>query len=292
MIKSMTAFARSEKNNENQNILIEARSLNSKYLDIFIRMSSTYQSLEEQIRKKISQKISRGRIELSIHIDDRQADLDSFEINWEKAKAYYNCLNDIKEYFHLDSEIPLTTLLGGQIIKPVENVKDFESIWGLMDICIDDILDNLNEMKVNEGKAISHDFEKRLDYIEKQIDIVENSSDEHLKIYHEKLKERMDSLTKGSVETDPVRIAQEAALFADRSDISEEILRIRSNVTQFRNFLDVQEPVGRKLNFILQEIGREFNTIGSKTASIEASKIIVDLKSEHEKLREQIQNIE
>ncbi len=184
-------------------------------------------------------------------------------------------------------------LLIEESIKALENTeKDIKKVWGHLSPVFKEVLDNINSMREAEGAHTAKDFLTRLDYIEKSIDEIEEKSTDLPKIYKEKLEARISSLTDGILELDKNRIGQEAALLADRSDISEEITRSRSHVEQFRKIMSTEENPGRKLNFLLQEFNREFNTMGSKTGSTNVSHMIVDLKSELEKIREQVQNVE
>jgi uncharacterized protein (TIGR00255 family) len=164
--------------------------------------------------------------------------------------------------------------------------------WPLMTDCLARVLENLDGMRRCEGDHLHTDFIQRLDWIEDQLKVIEASADGLLAIYRDRLQGRIDALTQGVVTLDPMRIAQEAALMADRSDISEEIVRAKSHIAQFRSVLGGEEPAGRKLNFLLQEFNREFNTIGSKTGQAAVSHTIVAVKAELEKMREQVQNIE
>jgi uncharacterized protein (TIGR00255 family) len=178
------------------------------------------------------------------------------------------------------------------VIKPAENKKDIEAQWLLIKESLDEALLLLDDMRRKEGEFIAHDFVKRIENIEKLINSIEFESRDLLLYYTQRLKERISALTKDTIELDAGRIAQEAAFLADRCDISEELVRAKSHLSQFKFIMDSDEPAGRKLNFLLQELNREFNTIGSKTEKAVVSHTIVDIKSEIEKLREQVQNIE
>lgn len=293
MIKSMTAFARTEKTTQTQSLTMEMRSLNSRYLDIVLRMTHGYLLLEDRIKKQINQSASRGRIEVSINIKEDALETEMFEVDWPKAKAYFNSLEQIKEQFNLNDDISLRLLLGtAGIIKPAEIEKDADATWPLIEECLSELLANLNAMRLKEGQAIANDFIVRLNIIEKHLQVIEGANTDLLGQYQERLKNRIAELTNGVIEIDPVRIAQEAAFLANRSDVSEEIVRAKSHIKQFREILNSDEAVGRQLNFLLQEMGREFNTVGSKTDNIEVSQAVVSVKTELEKIREQVQNVE
>ncbi|OQX23172.1 MAG: YicC family protein [Desulfobacteraceae bacterium IS3] len=293
MIKSMTAFSKAEKIEEKLSIYVEIRSYNNRYLDITLRSPAGYISFEERIKSLISEKVSRGRIEIKLQIKDEAEEACVFEINELKAAAYYAALGQLKSRFNLCGDIGIDLMANvGGIIKPAEIDNNTEARWPIVKACIEEAADGLNAMRKTEGDFIAGDFIKRLDYIEKAMAEIEEKSGSLLPYYQERLKERISALTRGIVDIDPGRISQEAAMLADRSDISEEIVRAKSHIGQFRAITDAEEPSGRKLNFLLQEFNREFNTMGSKTGNADVSHIIVNVKSELEKIREQVQNVE
>jgi len=293
MLKSMTAFARAEKNIDDINAVIEIRSLNSKYLDIILKIPPSLYSYEEEIKKIISNNLSRGRIEVYIHVIDNSEEEKSYEIDFKTAQAYYNALMKIINHFKLKDEISLDQLLNsGHILKLEQIQKDSSKAWPLIKDCLNDAIDSIISMRIKEGDTIAKDFENRLLFIENQMNDIAALAKDLPCVYQNKLKEKITVLTQGVIEIDESRIAQEAAFLADKSDISEEMVRINSHIDQFRNLIYSNEQSGRKLNFLLQELSREFNTIGAKTSSIDISHIIVSLKAEQEKIREQVQNIE
>ncbi|RPH51627.1 MAG: YicC family protein [Desulfobacteraceae bacterium] len=293
MIKSMTGFARSEKAGENIEIVTEIRSYNSKNLDVNLRIPHDYLSLEEKIKRLVSDTISRGRIEIRIEIKNNVNNVREFEIDEGKATAYYNALMHLKNILKIDSEVPFSIVSGAEgVIKPAVIVKDIESEWPFIKKSLEDAMRRLDEMRKKEGEFIVGDFITRLGSIEKLLGLIENESKDIPLYYMERLKERISFLIGDTVELDAGRIAQEAAFLADRCDISEEIVRAKSHIIQFNMIMSSGEPAGRKLNFLLQELNREFNTMGSKTEKAVVSHTIVDIKSEIEKVREQVQNIE
>jgi uncharacterized protein (TIGR00255 family) len=287
MIKSMTGFATAERTVQEITVSADIHAYNSKHLDVVLRMPSGYMPLEEKIKARITARIARGRMEVKIQIKDQSEGAVAFEIDHMRARAVQSALTELKN----DISLELLMSFGG-IIKPVETVTESESIWPVIEECLALALDNLETMQKKEGDFIAGDLLKRLDYIEDCIGEIENDSGDLLYHYQQRLRERISSLTREIVEIDPGRLAQEAAFLADRSDISEEIVRAKSHVRQFRHIMDSEEPGGRKLNFLLQELHREFNTMGSKIGQADTSHRIVDVKSELEKIREQIQNVE
>jgi len=293
MMKSMTAYARSEKTADEINVSTEIRSYNSRYLDVSMRIMHGYNVLEDKIKTLISEKIDRGRIEVSLQINDGSEEAYNFEINIPKAKAYHNCLVQLKDQVDLHSEITVDLLVReGGVIRTVEIDRDMDAVWPVVRDCVDEALNNLVEMRKKEGEFIALDIEGRINRIEKSVHLIEKESSDLLYHYQQRLKERIVALTREMVEIDPERITQEAAFLADKSDISEEIVRVASHIKQFRTIMNSEEPAGRKLNFLLQELHREFNTMGSKTVKAHVSHTIVEVKSELEKIREQLQNVE
>jgi len=293
MLKSMTAYAKSEKTQEKFTVLIEIRSYNSRYLDISLRIPHGYLSLEEKIKTLIAGKVARGRIEVNLQVREDSAEAYAFEIDTPKARAYYDSLVQLKDKFNINSKISIDLLVnGGGIIKPAEFGFDMEACWPVFEDCINEALDNLIAMRKKEGDFLEADIAARLDGIEESVDQIQKESRDLLSHYQQRLKDRIAALTKGIIEIDPDRIIQEAAFLADRSDISEEIVRAASHIKQFRTIMNSEKPAGRKLNFLMQELNREFNTMGSKTDNINVSHIIVAVKADLEKIREQLQNVE
>jgi uncharacterized protein (TIGR00255 family) len=293
MLKSMTAYAKSEKTQKNITVLIEIRSYNSRYLDIALRTPHGYLALEEKIKTLIAGKVARGRIEVNLQVRDDSGEAYAFEIDTPKARAYYDSLVQLKDKLNINSKISIDLLVsGGGIIKPAEVAFDMEACWPVFEDCINEALDNLIAMRKKEGDFLEADIAVRLDGIEESVDQIQKESSDLLSHYQQRLKDRIAALTKGIIEIDPDRIAQEAAFLADRSDISEEIVRAASHIEQFRTIMNSEEPAGRKLNFLMQELNREFNTMGSKTDNTNVSHIIVTVKADLEKIREQLQNVE
>lgn len=293
MLNSMTAFAGAETNENDLSINLEIRSYNSKNLDISLRMTSAWQTLEERVKRMISERVSRGRIEIKLQVSDQSEKALSFDIDQAKANAFHQALLKLKETLGLTGEISLdmiTTTPG--IIKPAETVRDPETDWPVVSACLENALADLISMRRKEGAFMEKDLAGRLDFIEAALRDIEAAAADLPTHYQERLSERIAALTEGRVALDAARIAQEAAILADRSDISEEVVRAASHIQQFRHIMAADTPAGRKLNFLLQEFNREFNTMGAKAGSASVSHTIVDVKSELEKMREQVQNVE
>jgi uncharacterized protein (TIGR00255 family) len=289
----MTAYAGAEQTGGALTVAAEIRTYNSRHFDLVMRLPHGYSGLEDRLKAMVNEKIARGRVEVQLRIREVSGETGLFEIDEGAAASYVDVLKRLQERFSLQGD--LTVELVGKapgIIKPAEIEKDMEAAWPVAAGCLGEALDALNAMRVKEGDFIAADFSNRLAFIASCIDRIAESADDLLPVYQQRLTERIEALTRGLVEVDPGRIAQEAAVLADRSDISEEIVRARSHVTQFKETMESEEPAGRKLNFLLQEFNREFNTMASKAGSTEVSHTIVAVRAELEKLREQVQNVE
>ncbi len=293
MLKSMTAYATNETNEQNISVSVEIRTYNSRHLDIMLRLPSGYLNLEEKIKGLLSSAIVRGRVEVRLKITDVSETAGAYEVDLNKAKAYFAALEQLKSALNLKGGPSLDSIAAVPgVLQPAENGRDSEASWPSIVSCMQPALDELDRMRRQEGAFLEKDFLQRLERMEQGIDQIEQMAAGLVDQYREKLLARIDALTQGTVELDPMRVAQEIAILADRSDISEEIVRARSHIAQFRTTMEADEPAGRKLNFLLQEFNREFNTMGSKIGQADIAHIVVDMKAEIEKMREQVQNIE
>lgn len=293
MIKSMTAYTSHELRQNDIIVAVEIRSFNSRHLDMVLRLPSGYAVLEEKIKHLINANVTRGRIEIRIHVKDESHEALSYAVDWVRAKSYLAAADQLKRAFRLSSELTIEHIAAvGGIIQPVENAPVAETHWPSIELCLETALSDLDRMRRTEGDFIHKDFSERLVFIEECLLQIEAATEAVLSAYQEKLAARIGNMTQGLLELDSGRIAQEAAILADRSDISEEIVRARSHIEQFRSLLNSDEPAGRKLNFLLQELNREFNTMGAKVGQAAVAHVIVNIKAELEKLREQVQNIE
>jgi uncharacterized protein (TIGR00255 family) len=292
MILSMTAFSSTKLTVPPTSVNCEIRACNSKALDISLRITPGYSALEEKVKSLISEMISRGRLDILIQISETAVSPAAFEIDEPRALAYYQVLTEIKERFSLKSSVSLQMMAAAGIIKPSESEKDMDAAWAAVQPCTRAAVCELVAMRRQEGEYMACDIRARLEIIENQLTGIETESEGIVAYYQERLMRRIQKITQGIVDIDPGRMAQEAAFLADRSDISEEIVRARSHIIQFHQFMDAPEPAGRKLNFLLQEMNREFNTMGSKTENASVSYRVVEVKTELEKIREQVQNIE
>ena len=293
MIKSMTAFSQASLTVGTLTADVTLRSYNSKYLDMACHCPESCQALEEDIKKIIAKTHDRGRIEIKLSIQDEAKDLEQFDVDMAKALSYYQALKKIKEELTLSSDITLDQLLAARnIIIPSKKEAGMESLWKAVGPCVETASAGLDLMRRQEGKNLHADLTRRMDDIEKKVKEIEMEAGGIPLLYKQRLMERIAYLTADAEGLDPVRISQEAAILADKSDVTEEITRIYIHIQQFREVLESDEPGGRKLNFLIQEFNREFNTIGSKAGNASLSHSVVELKSELEKIREQVQNIE
>jgi uncharacterized protein (TIGR00255 family) len=293
MIKSMTAFASAQQSEHDVTVDVEMRSFNSRHLDIALRLPSGYAVLEEKVKHLIGGAVCRGRIEARVQIRDNSEAAVFFEVDWERARSYLAAIAELQKTLKVSSSLTAEQIAAVPgILQQAEASKSAEEHWPLISTCLQQALSALDHMRRQEGDFIHSDFVQRINAIADGLQHIESATQGLVPLYRERLEARIAALTKGVVELDPMRIAQEAAIMADRSDISEETVRARSHIEQFRQLLEDDEAAGRKLNFLLQELNREFNTMGAKAGQAAVAHIIVDMKAEIEKLREQVQNIE
>lgn len=293
MIKSMTAFGSAALEQGNRRYVAEIRSVNHRYRDIVVRVPRNHQALEEGLRGIIASRTSRGRIEASFQIEAGcDAPPYALELNLPLADAYLRIFRQLADHSGLDQEIhPEFLMQMKDVILVTPEKEDMGEAREGLESVLNRALDALEEMRINEGNAIVGDFHERLDRLDAFIDAVHQRAPDLPDVYQKRLTERVETLLNG-VDVDPARLAQEVAFLADRSDITEEIVRARSHLKQFRDYLLSDDAVGRRLDFLLQEINREVNTLGVKASDTAISQLAVEMKAELEKLREQVQNVE
>lgn len=293
MIKSMTAFANNEQTMDDISIKVEIRTYNSRHLDIQLRMPPGYQVLEEKLKTLISGCVARGRVDVKLHIDDLSEAAVAFEVDEARARAYHQALKNLKKILGLEGPLPMEWITArSDFIKPREVESNMNKIWTCLADCMQRGLADVDAMRRKEGAFIANDFRERMQFLKQSIDQIEDHSTGLLEQYKQRLMERISVLTEQRLALDEGRLEQEAAFLTDKSDISEEIIRVRSHLAQFEAIMAAEAPSGHKLNFLLQEINREFNTIGSKSVKTDISHLVVNVKSELEKIREQVQNVE
>jgi len=293
MIKSMTAFSQVSNIYGSFTADVTIRSYNSRHLDISLSCPEFCQVFEDDIKKIISKTHGRGRIEIKLFIREDAKDLELFEVDEAKIASYYQALKKIKEDLNLQADISMTDVLSARnVIVNSKRQWDLENLWKAIEPSIKTASINLELMRKEEGENLYSDLSARIDYIEGNLSKIEKDAATIPQVYKKRLMERISFLTSDAEGIDPVRISQEAAILADKSDVSEEIVRLYSHIKLFREILESDDSQGRKLNFLIQEFNREFNTIGSKAGNASLSHMVVDMKSELEKIREQVQNIE
>lgn len=289
----MTAYGRGEHCFEDTVFIVEIRSVNHRYMDIVLRMPKSLLALEKDIKAQISSRIRRGRVEVSIEMQSRGENIPyDLELNAPLAKSYFNIFTQLAESVGLDQEIRLESLAQMKDVitaKPAE--MDLAQVQQGIEEALDQALNPLDEMRRREGKAIEADFLERIRLLERYLDEVEKQAPELVQTYRKRLKDNVNRMLE-DVSLDESRLAQEIAVFAEKSDITEEIVRFKSHLAQFRKYMAADDIVGRRLDFLIQEINREVNTIGSKTPDSQVSMMVVEMKAELEKLREQVQNVE
>ncbi len=291
-IKSMTGFGRGEITSGGRVWTAEMRCVNNRYLDLKMKLPRGYTPLEERIRRKVGVTCQRGRIELFLSVSGDFADLQEVKVHLALASGYRNALQILAEEFTLPLEITPQLLASfPEVLNRQQKDEDLEGIWSIVEKAIDEALAQCDTMRLQEGDALAADLTARLYFFSTTIDSIERSIPELLEQRRTSLTERLEKLV-GNVQLDPARLVQEIAIMADKTDVTEEIVRLRCHIKQFNLFLSEEGGVGRKLDFLLQEFLREVNTLASKINDAKLAHLTVDLKSELEKMREQVQNIE
>ncbi len=293
MIKSMTGFAQTVFSDQGLQITLAVKTYNNRFLDLNLRLSSALYPLEDRIKTYIGSRISRGRVECSLQLASQEKlQNGNLAINWPLAKTYGRLLTELKENLNIPGTLKLGDLLSlKDLIVYQESSYSEEFLWRKLAAPLKKLFDGLQKMRTAEGKNLAKDLVERLEIIRQGSDLISQKVPRVVEAYQVRLKDRIQRLAKG-IEVDPIRLAQEVAILADRSDISEELVRLGSHVKQFKTLFKESQSVGKKMEFLLQEMNREVNTIGSKSQDSEISHQVVAIKAELEKLREQIQNIE
>ncbi len=292
MTRSMTGFGRSEYTSPARVITVEIKSVNHRYSEILIRMPRQYSLLEEQIKRNILKQVFRGRVEVYIKVENTQISPDRVQVDKELAVAYYRAMKELAMATGLAIDAGITDLSGlPGVMSLQEKDENLEEIMAEFAPAVSEALAAMLEMREIEGKKLALDLRERLSLLMMYRDRIEIKSPEVTASYQEKLRNRLRDMMENE-QIDETRFTMEIALFADRSNIDEELVRLKSHFDQFINILQEKGAFGRKLDFLIQEINREVNTIGSKANDLEITKIIVEMKSELEKVREQVQNIE
>jgi uncharacterized protein (TIGR00255 family) len=289
----MTSFGRSNSEEGKKRVFtVEMKSVNSRYLDVNIRMPKSIISLEEEIRKMISNSLNRGKVDVFINIKNYNEGAGVPKVDINLAQGYLQCLKEIEEKLNIKNDISVMQIARfPEVITMIEEEDKIDEIWEELKPLISSSLDMMINMREVEGEKLKEDILIKINQIEELVSKVEEFADSIPKVFKQKLEERLKDLL-GNVEVDENRIATEVCILADKATVDEEIIRLNSHINQVRETLKLNEPIGRKLDFIVQEMNRETNTIGSKSSDIKMTNIVIDIKNILEKIREQVQNIE
>lgn len=290
-MKSMTGFGRASLESNGKNYIIEIKTVNNKYSDITVKSPKRLSFMEDKIRKQIANRITRGKVEVSVSFFDFSNKSKNVVLNKEIAKEYIKQLREIADENNLSENISVVEIAKlPDILNSIDSDND-EEIAGEALQCLNMALDSLIEMRRTEGENIKQDLLVRIERVQNLVDKIAENSKGIVEEYVSKLEKRVKEILKTDV-VDENRIAQEAVIYADKTSIEEELTRLNSHIVQFKELVNSDGPVGKKLDFMIQEMNRETNTIGSKAGSGEITKAVIDLKVELEDIREQIQNIE
>lgn len=292
MIKSMTGFGRCEENIDGRDIIVEIKAVNHRFYELSQKVPRNYGFLEETVKECLSDKVHRGKVEVSVTINNDFCKNEVIEVNLEIAQGYIDALKKANSALSLEDDLTLSTLLRFPDVFSVSKLSvDEEEISENVRYVTAKALDSFLEMRCREGEKMYEDLSGRMNTIKEYVSVIEKRSPEVNKAYHDRLYKRLCEIIDDK-SIDESRVLTEVALFADKTAVNEETVRLMSHIKQFEELIKRDEPVGRKLDFLIQEFNREVNTIGSKCQDSEITGIVLELKSEIEKVREQIQNIE
>jgi uncharacterized protein (TIGR00255 family) len=287
----MTGYGVGKVKEEDGECLVEIKSLNNKYCDLNIKNNFQSLEIEQKIEKLIKDRVLRGKVNILVRVENYGLTEEKIILNEDVADSYYKNLKALKEKYKLKDEISIDSMLKFKDIFKIVKEEESAKIWPLVEKALNLALNSLLKMRIREGKVLIADIRKRVKKIQKLIDKIEKYSKSSPLDYRDKFLSKIKNLTDG-LNVDEGRIELEAAIFSEKTDITEEIIRLKSHLIQFDDLLNSKESVGRKMDFLTQEINREVNTIGSKTNDIEVTSLVVLVKSELEKIREQARNIE
>ncbi len=295
MIKSMTAFGRAKREGEEKDVTIEIKSVNSRFFDCNVKIPRAYSSFEEKIKAHVQKNaISRGKVDVFVTVDNHTSGVGSINVDRAFAESYINALRTLRDEFSLKDDISVMSVARNQDIFTYDKPDaDLEDEWELFVSVLDEAIVGYNAMREAEGKKAETDMKCKIETIRAHADEVEKISHEDTVGYRDKLEARLRQiLSDNGVVIDENRLYTECAIWADKIAIDEELVRLRSHFGAFYDIADMREPSGRKLDFLIQELNRETNTIGSKANNAKIARIVVDMKGEIEKIREQVQNVE
>jgi len=292
MIRSMTGFGRGEYENGGRKYVVEIKTVNHRYADIFVKVPRQISFIEDRVRQTVSKNLSRGKIDVFVNYESNEENSKLVVIDEVLAESYINAVRFLRDNFGLQDDIS-TSLISRfpDVLKVEKAEEDVDEIWEGLKIALDEAIDCVIKMRENEGEGLKRDFLKKAAYVESLVEEISKRAPEVVKDYKQRLETRIKDLLEQQT-IDESRLAMEVAIFADRCSIDEELVRIKSHINQLKEILDMDQPIGRKLDFLIQEMNREINTIGSKANDLIITKNVIEIKSEIEKIREQIQNVE
>lgn len=292
MIKSMTGYGRSQQTIGDRDILVEIRSVNHRYYEFSARVPRNMGYLEEKLKSYIKDSISRGKVEVLVTINNVNGKDETISVNVNVAQGYIDALRTANSTLMLLDDLTLSQLARlPDVFTVVKTIDDEEEVWQVVKTVTQQAVDNFIHMRTVEGQKMFEDINGRLDSIESMVAIVEEASPKTVEAYRNRLYEKLSEVLE-SKDIDEARIVTECAILSEKLAVDEETVRLKSHIAQFRELIHSEEPIGRKLDFLVQEMNREVNTTGSKAQDITITRTVVEMKSELEKIREQIQNIE
>ncbi len=291
MIRSMTGYGKGESSEQYGRCLVEIKTVNNRYGEVSLKMPRSFMGYEGDVRKIVGARVKRGKADLFVQWEPTENELAAPSLNKSVAKGYHQAFLDLAHELHVSAEIPLSLIVSQKNVLQETTAEEEKDLLPTLVKAVNMALEKLDSMRLKEGEALKADLVERRNELTALVKVLRERSPNVVEEYQLKLQQRLDKLLNG-IEMEPQRLAQEVALLADRCDITEELVRLDSHFSQFDDALKLNEPVGRKLDFLMQEINREVNTIGSKANDAIITSLVVQMKAELEKMREQIQNIE
>ncbi len=293
MISSMTGYGRGQCTSEGMDVTVEIKSVNHRYFEFSARTPRNYLFLEEKLKSYFAQSISRGKVECFVQItctDDGNVNVSA---NIPLARSYHNALKEIAENLDVSADVSANALARfNDVLEIKKSEADEDKVWNIVKTAAEEALSGFIAMRKAEGEKLKNDVLSRLDFISERVNMIEMRSPETVREYSEKLLTRMREALGENIHIDEQRILTEAAIYADKVAVAEETVRLSSHMSQLKSFLISDDAIGRKMDFLVQEMNREANTIGSKAQDVDIARSVLDIKAEIEKIREQIQNIE
>ena len=292
MLKSMTGFGRAKYETNSREYIIDIKSVNNRYSDITIKMPRSISFLEEKVKQKVTNAISRGKVEVFITFNNYSEQGKNIKINSELAKRYIEEIKQLSEDTQINMNINLQEILKMPDVLNIRIDEEAEIlIWSELETALTEAINNFITMRETEGLKIQEDLEKRINYIEKSVNSIDNISDTLVQEYIAKLEKRINDILQNNI-VDESRLAQEVVIYSDKCSVEEELTRLKSHIIQFKELLNKNTANGKKIDFLIQEMNRETNTIGSKANNLDITNYVIEIKTELENIREQIQNVE